>query len=145
MREAAPQKTPVPLLLKVPPRDAGAELEESDAATKADDGEGGLHYLCRACRQRIAPKSAETPVHGKIRHTFFNPHGLLFRIVCLKTAPGASGVGAETSEFTWFPGYAWRICVCSVCRAHLGWSYSGNSEFFGLIEDALVETTDDSA
>lgn len=44
-----------------------------------------------------------------------------------------------STEFSWFPGYAWQIANCTVCLAHIGWRFSlpkgGNlipKAFYGL-------------
>ncbi len=42
--------------------------------------------------------------------------------VCVCVA-GCRGLGEWTSEATWFPGLAWRVCVCPQCGAHLGWMF----------------------
>jgi len=78
-------------------------------------------------------------VNGRDRHAFVNPAGLVFEIVCFRTAPGCRRAGAPTAEWTWFPGYAWRLAVCGRCAVHLGWAYQGTADaFFGLIPDRLV-------
>jgi hypothetical protein len=32
--------------------------------------------------------------------------------------------GYPTDQDTWFPGYAWTILYCRVCRNHLGWHFT---------------------
>ena len=72
-------------------------------------------------------------------HVFFNPAGLLFRIVCFKEAPGVAGQGDPSGEFTWFKGYRWQISACLGCSAHLGWQFSRDEDvFFGLIKPLLT-------
>ena len=53
---------------------------------------------------------------------------------------GCFELGKATNEFTWFPGYAWRIAYCKSCQHHLGWSYYSNEaeRFYGLILDYLA-------
>jgi hypothetical protein len=43
-------------------------------------------------------------------------------------------------EFTWFPGYGWRLALCAKCNTHLGWEFRGRDEhgFLGLILSALI-------
>jgi len=49
--------------------------------------------------------------------------------------------GAITDDFSWFPGYGWKIAGCGTCLTHLGWLFvSGDGgNFHGLILDRLVE------
>ncbi len=102
-----------------------------------DDGAGRL-LVCRACGHRVANASSimREAEGGRV---FCNPHGLLFEIIRVKSAPGCVFAGPAVREFSWFPGYAWRIALCGTCGAHLGWRFEGESVFFGLIESTLEE------
>ncbi|XP_055715702.1 protein cereblon-like isoform X2 [Phlebotomus papatasi] len=51
-----------------------------------------------------------------------NPFGIRYRIVLLKHASCAL-IDSWSNYFTWFPGYSWKLCMCSTCGAHLGWMY----------------------
>jgi hypothetical protein len=116
----------------------GSPLVDEDLET----GEGGQRIVCRSCRSWITSSSARMRVGGRHRHVFCNPHGFVFEIGCFAFAPGCRSMGVASEEFSWFPGFSWRIVVCAACRSHLGWCYlSGRSEggFFGLILDHLVE------
>lgn len=35
-------------------------------------------------------------------------------------------LGTPCLRFSWFPGYAWQIAVCSQCNGHLGWKFMAN-------------------
>jgi hypothetical protein len=100
-----------------------------------------LFILCRACRHPIARPADRIRVQGRHRHTFANPHGIVFEIGCFQSAPGCGAIGPDSDEFTWFPGHRWRVCICAACLAHLGWlfSASGGHTFHGLIIDRLIE------
>jgi hypothetical protein len=98
----------------------------------------GRRLLCGACRSPVTTSAARTEVSGDRRHTFCNPHGLVFEIECFAEAPGAASLGPPEHSFSWFPGYPWRAAVCRACRVHLGWSY-GDEDFWGLIVDRLIE------
>jgi hypothetical protein len=79
-------------------------------------------------------------VESRHRHTFFNPHGILFEIGCFSTAPGCINNGIPTTEFAWFPGFAWRFSSCARCERHLGWHFlSEDNGFWGLILNRLTE------
>ncbi len=98
---------------------------------------------CARCAQVITHEHARIEVSGEHRHTFVNPHGLVFEIGCFDRAPGCAGVGPAEAFFSWFPGYAWRVVICRGCQAHLGWSYGERPDFVGLILDRLCEGDDD--
>lgn len=77
---------------------------------------------------------------GQHLHTLFNPAGLLFEIRCFDRAEGCEVHGDRTTEFTWFPGFAWNYAVCAACLEHLGWHFEGAGRgFFGLIRERLVD------
>jgi hypothetical protein len=98
----------------------------------ADDAEEAIR--CRACGQVVTGHEQRLAVGGSPVHTFFNPAGIVFELGCFRRAPGCSGSGAMSSEFTWFPGYLWQIVLCRNCRMHLGWYFiSAEDSFFGLI------------
>lgn len=100
-----------------------------------DDG-----LFCARCDTLVTRTRWTMSMDGH-EHAFFNPAGLVFRILCFSEAPGAQDRGAPTDEFTWFPGYQWIIACCAGCGEHLGWRYLGGTHpqgFFGLIKDRLT-------
>jgi len=111
--------------------------DEAEEATPAEDP----YILCRQCRQAITTPSDRIAVQGSHQHTFANPHGAVFEIGCFKTARGCGYAGPPTDEFSWFAGYRWRVCFCSMCLTHLGWLFisGGGDMFHGLILDRLTE------
>lgn len=96
---------------------------------------------CARCRNAVTRQAAAIEIEGAHVHTFTNPDGLVFRIGCFQKAYGAEPEGAPTTDWTWFPGYAWQAEHCSSCATHLGWRYrrSAADIFHGLILDMLVE------
>ena len=112
-------------------------LDEADERGDTEDKKEKI-YTCIRCGSPIAPVHAEREIDGSFTHSFTNPHGIMFSIGCFSEAPGCVAVGPSTAEFTWFPGYSWRICGCGVCGMHLGWEFfAEESGFFGLILDNL--------
>ena len=108
----------------------------------AEDGTRTERYiLCRQCRHMITGPDEGTWISGSHRHTFANPVGVVYEIGCFNTAPGCRAVGAASGEFTWFPGYLWRVAICAKCLTHLGWRFlsSAGHGFYGLILDRLLE------
>ena len=111
-----------------------------DASQQTSSGSGrGL--VCAACGHRITSERERISVLDSHEHRFFNPTGFLFHIGCFRNAPGCLAIGHPSTEFTWFPGFAWCHAMCDGCGQHLGWRFSdseGNS-FFALVLNRLVE------
>ncbi len=130
---------PAPFLhaLKDSPEKPGTRDQEKPEE-EATDGKGDI--LCRACGFSITSRDLRTTRNNSHIHTFANPHGHVFTIGCFAGAPGCGHPGPDVTEFTWFPGFAWRLAVCGKCLAHLGWLFTGtDSSFYGLVLDALIE------
>jgi hypothetical protein len=94
-------------------------------------------YRCRACKAEITRPAAEIAVAGKHVHLFNNPAGLVFRIGCFGQASGARWSGEFTLEATWFAAHPWRYAHCAGCGRHIGWQYTGDTAFWGLILGCL--------
>lgn len=95
--------------------------------------------ICRECRQVITRPADRINIEGSFRHTFSNPHGIVYEIGCFQSIIGCGLVGPPSNEFTWFKGYNWRILICVGCHIHMGWSFSnGPDGFYGLILDRLI-------
>lgn len=90
---------------------------------------------CKTCNFDITDPSFAIEPH---EHTFRNPAGYSFHLVCYASAPGAAEAGEPTKEATWFAGYAWTFAICSNCHTHLGWFYRGDKSFAGLIATRLL-------
>lgn len=124
------------------PKKGAVRKPDESAAT---DGDGfKTKMLCAACRTLITYWEAGLKVRGRFDHTFCNPHGLVFHIGCFSCAPGCRQMGPSSSDFTWFPGFHWRIVCCRNCQTHLGWLFQGarGGQFFGLILDRLIQVTE---
>ncbi|MEA1967259.1 MAG: cereblon family protein [Thermodesulfobacteriota bacterium] len=95
--------------------------------------------LCAFCKNRISSLDEQIVVNGSHDHIFANPHGLVFEVGCYKIAHGCVNFSGLSKEFTWFPGYAWKIAGCRFCSTHLGWFFlSETHSFWGLILDKLI-------
>jgi len=78
-------------------------------------------------------------VQGAHEHRCTNPHNITYHIGCFREATGCAVSGEATTEYTWFPGYAWRIALCANCHAHLGWRFQSRDDYFhGLIMARLT-------
>jgi len=120
------------------------EAEVRDAQAPADAlGEQPVPeklLVCVGCGAPITREAARTTHRGGHAHSFFNPHGIVYHIGCFAEAPGCRAVGPPSNEFSWFPGYHWRIVACGGCGVHLGWDFLGaetGGMFYGLILDRL--------
>jgi hypothetical protein len=130
--------------LRVPsdkPGDIEGETIVVEEAAEDQLPEEEEYILCRQCRQALTRPVDRITVQGSHRHTFANPHGLVFEIGCFKNVRGCGYAGAATDEFTWFAGFSWRVCFCAMCLTHLGWIFSSRAGniFHGLILDRLIE------
>jgi hypothetical protein len=99
--------------------------------------------LCRDCLHPITRPSDRVSIEGRHAHTFANPHGIVFEIGCFRSAPGCGAIGPASSDFTWFAGHRWRVCICAACLTHLGWMFlpAVGDAFYGLILERLREPT----
>lgn len=90
---------------------------------------------CAACKHPITGEDQRIAVRGTHEHSCTNPQEISFHIGCFRQAPGCISIGTATEEFTWFPGYAWRVALCNGCGRHLGWLFQqpGAGGFYGLI------------
>ena len=122
-----------------PGENSETTVVEKEAEERSPEEEP--HILCRQCHQTITSPDERMTMQGSHRHTFANPHGLVFDIGCFRNVKGCGYAGTASDEFTWFPGYSWRICFCVMCLTHLGWIFGseGRGIFHGLILDRLIE------
>ena len=95
--------------------------------------------LCRACEAAVARADDRVTIDAGELHTFVNPQGQVFELVCLERADGAVAIGEATLAYTWFPGRAWRYAHCRGCARQLGWRFDGEAGgFWGLDRGALL-------
>ena len=127
---------------RVPGKDKGGrsagDLPEKAPEDQLLDEDEEL-IVCRHCGRPITRPAERIEKAGSHKHTFANPHGIVFEIGCFRSAIGCGYSGPATNEFTWFQGYSWRVAVCGSCTTHLGWFFSstGSDSFHGLILDRL--------
>jgi hypothetical protein len=112
------------------------ELEQNtDTEDTTDDA-----LYCAECGHLITRTRWAISMDGHER-VFINPAGRVFRVCCFSEAPGASDVGAFTSEHTWFPGFEWNFAICTACSTHIGWQFLAqdrSKSFLGLMKTALT-------
>ena len=128
--------------LRTPPESDSDTMLESliEDETEEKTIEDEEYILCRQCMHVITSPAERVVVEGSHRHTFANPHGIVFEIGCFSAVIGCGYGGSPTDEFTWFKGFSWRVAVCIRCLSHLGWLFtsSGFESFHGLVLDRLI-------
>jgi hypothetical protein len=96
--------------------------------------------LCANCKFIITSLEEGIKIKGQHKHTFKNPAGIVYTIGCFSSAKGCIKYGEPTTQYTWFPGFAWNYALCGNCFVHLGWVFqSSDSGFYGLILNHLTE------
>ncbi len=118
--------------------EGGAKKRRKPRTVDATDRARARAYHCARCTTRICDESDAV---GGGTHRFTNPAGFAFDVACFAAAPGCRVDGEPTLEYTWFPGHAWSIADCRNCSAQLGWFFSGESTFYGLILERLIGPT----
>lgn len=107
--------------------------------------------ICLSCSSCSAPLSALASLVAMSDEgpggAYCNPAGLVHDVLTVgEVFPNAVALeGDPSSEFSWFPGFAWTVAVCVRCRQHLGWQFTPEeapttrtgsgvprSRFFGL-------------
>ncbi len=91
---------------------------------------------CAVCDLPVAHRHDRQGIDGPAARTFFNPSGILMAVTTFRRAHTAHD-GPATTEFTWFPGYAWRIASCPRCGVQLGWRFEGDTTFWALLDRAI--------
>ncbi len=95
-------------------------------------------WLCAWCLNRVANEKDRFAFKGKDEFCSSNPEGIRFEIITFSQTLGCRHSGVPTLDNTWFPGHAWSYCQCHRCRQLLGWYYTGEHDFAGLIKDRIV-------
>jgi len=110
--------------------------------------------VCIRCKkqlgdqQNIFSMSKEGP-----QGAFVNPNGHVHETLTLYKAKNLRLVGEPSTEYSWFPGYAWTITECLGCWNHIGWKFTSTNsklkpeKFYGFSRrsiEAKVEVPDNS-
>lgn len=119
-----------------------SSLQESPASSSsAEPSQETLvedFFICRSCGhdvslsnfvlEKYSPlalgSSNQTLSAGReaIVQEVQNTLGIRFKIIVVEKAYCAK-VESWSLLHSWFPGYAWKLCVCPKCRTHLGWMF----------------------
>ncbi len=117
-----------------------ADVAQPEVGTRTlpSAGDPARDWLCAFCLNCVANERDRFSFQGKDDFSFSNPEGLRFHIITFSDTRGCRQTGVPTLEYTWFPGHAWSYCQCARCGQHLGWYYTGQHQFVGLITDRIV-------
>lgn len=114
------------------------EIQKKTSVKDLEEQKEAKAVHCVKCMNKITEEKFSTQPNNSHVHSFANPYGYVFTIRCFSSAPGAVATGDYSSEFTWFENYMWKISLCSKCKNHVGWKFSGkDSTFFGFIQDRI--------
>ena len=109
------------------------ELVRDRTESKHDDE----FVVCSNCGAIIGYVADAIEVDGQHTHVRVNPLGLEFVFECFGEALGCTILGQPQHADTWFAGYMWEIAKCSGCDEHLGWLFTAQDHFYGLISSRI--------
>lgn len=104
-------------------------------------------FNCKRCKTKIAVyNDIFAMAKGNVNANYCNPAGYIHETLTVhKTLENSTTlVDRPSTEFSWFPGYAWQIAVCAKCSSHIGWKFLAFTKnlrpksFFGLSCKSLV-------
>ncbi|XP_014241900.1 protein cereblon isoform X2 [Cimex lectularius] len=102
-------------------------------------------FNCQSCKVQIGLQQDVFAMSTEgTQSTYVNPEGFLHDILTFLHAQNVALTSLPSSQFSWFPGYAWSIAVCSSCHRHIGWQFTSLSprlkpkKFWGLTRHSLI-------
>lgn len=104
-----------------------------------------LYISCSECKSKISKKDDvfSMSLQGP-QGTYVNPSGYVHETITVYRAESLSLRDRPSTEFSWFPGYAWTVCDCSQCGSHIGWKFTTTKDkslqpefFWGLTRSAI--------
>ncbi|KAG5307589.1 CRBN protein, partial [Pseudoatta argentina] len=102
-------------------------------------------YVCVNCESFIGRQSHMFPMNKEgPQGSYVNPGGVIHETITFYHVQGVLLNNSDPStEYSWFPGYAWTIAICKGCRHHVGWKFTAvqsnlrPKEFWGLTRRSL--------
>ncbi|XP_020297490.1 protein cereblon isoform X3 [Pseudomyrmex gracilis] len=102
-------------------------------------------YVCVNCESLIGRQSHMFPMNKEgPQGTYVNPGGVIHETITFYHVQGVIlNSSPPSTDFSWFPGYAWTIAICKCCREHVGWKFTATEsdlrpkEFWGLTRRSL--------
>ncbi|XP_069693339.1 protein cereblon isoform X2 [Periplaneta americana] len=101
---------------------------------------------CRDCDAHVAdPRDTFSMSVEGPQGTYVNPGGFVHETLTLHKAVGLRCVNEDPStEYSWFPGYAWTIAECRQCHKHMGWKFTAThkalkpQKFWGVCRRSIT-------
>ncbi|XP_066935165.1 protein cereblon-like [Clytia hemisphaerica] len=104
----------------------------------------GSGLACERCKSLITDKDELFSLSKRgPMGAFVNPGGVIHETLTFYKANHLRLQGRATTEYSWFPGYAWTIAICKTCHRHMGWKFTATKKelkpkkFWGLVRAAL--------
>ncbi|XP_012226592.1 protein cereblon isoform X1 [Linepithema humile] len=102
-------------------------------------------YVCVNCESFIGRQSHMFPMNREgPQGTYVNPGGVIHETITFYHVQGVMLSDTPPStEYSWFPGYAWTIAICKGCLHHVGWKFTATESdlrpkaFWGLTRRSL--------
>ena len=117
------------------------DIEAPEKRGQTQQGNPRRVITCRPCMKVLCDAGAKVAINGAVTHTFANPAGLMYEIMCVHYAEGCRVDSVPSVVFTWFKGCNWAVLQCAGCHVHLGWRFRGAMSFDGLITQRIMERT----
>lgn len=103
---------------------------------------------CKDCGLLIADKKDVFSMAAKDGPLgmYVNPGGYIHEMITVYKVEGLKLVGGQSTENTWFSGFAWTVVQCKNCAAHVGWKFAATSKgqgqspekFWGLCRSSVL-------
>ncbi|KAI4488628.1 hypothetical protein M0802_011444 [Mischocyttarus mexicanus] len=109
--------------------------------------------VCIHCNNFIAHQSNMFPMSKEgLQSTYCNGLGIIFETITVYHTKGLIlSMDSSSTEYSWFPGYAWTSASCNNCTSHVGWKFTAvknnlkPKSFWGLCRRALKNKTNKKA
>jgi cereblon len=90
---------------------------------------GKCHVLsCRRCSLQLGDQSEIFSLSREgPQGAFVNPGGHVHETLTVYRAKNLRLTGTPSTEYSWFPGYAWTIAECGRCYNHIGWKFTATN------------------
>ncbi|KAK2587505.1 hypothetical protein KPH14_003204 [Odynerus spinipes] len=106
-------------------------------------------FVCSHCDAFIAHQSNMFPMSKEgLQSTYCNGVGDIYETITVYHAEGLKlSTHPPSTEYSWFPGYAWTIANCKNCYSHMGWKFTAvdsnlkPKSFWGLTRKSLKNRT----